>query len=144
MLAEVQKPRVILNRNAIDLGRIYAGVTEVVDYDHKQCITLKNYGNLPAMFQWEEKLDQEKIVARFEPSRGTIPPKSEIQIYFSVTVYIGGNINELFICTIDDVELPLGFELNADAFGLNVSYETTEDTIAGMSLTSSTFKQTAS
>jgi len=24
-----------LNRNTIELGRIYAGVTEVVDYDHK-------------------------------------------------------------------------------------------------------------
>ena len=44
----------------------------------------------------------------------------------------------------DDVELPLGFELNADAFGLNVSYETTEDTTAAMSLTSTTFRQTQS
>jgi hypothetical protein len=31
VLAEVQKPRVVLSRNVIDLGRIYAGVTEVVD-----------------------------------------------------------------------------------------------------------------
>lgn len=32
------------------MGRIYAGVTEVIDFDHKYAITLKNYGNLPAMF----------------------------------------------------------------------------------------------
>lgn len=68
----------MLSRNIIDLGRIYAGITEVIDYDNKQSLTLKNYGNLPAMFQWEEKIDQDKIIARFEPSRGMIPPKSEI------------------------------------------------------------------
>lgn len=39
------------------MGRIYAGVTEVIDYDHKHSIVLKNYGNLPAMFQWEEKIE---------------------------------------------------------------------------------------
>jgi hypothetical protein len=132
---------VTLNRNSIELGRIYAGVTEVVDYDHKQGIVIKNYGNLPALFQWEEKADSDKIIARFEPSRGTIPPKSEIQIYFSVTVYTGGNINELFICNIDDVEIPLGFEFHADSFGLNVSYETTDETIqVPMNMTASTFK----
>lgn len=57
-----------------------------------------------------------------------------------MTVYVGGNINDLFICNIDDVELPLGFELNADAYGLNVSYETTGDIAASMSLTSSTIR----
>jgi hypothetical protein len=50
VVAEVQKPRVALNRNTIEMGRIYAGVTEVIDYDHKQSLVLKNYGNLPAMF----------------------------------------------------------------------------------------------
>lgn len=49
-LAEIQAPRVALNRTMIDLGKIYAGVTEVVDEGHKQCIVLKNYGNIPASF----------------------------------------------------------------------------------------------
>lgn len=31
VVAEVQKPRVTLNRNTINLGKIYAGVTEVVN-----------------------------------------------------------------------------------------------------------------
>jgi hypothetical protein len=64
------------------LGRIYAGVTETIDTDHKQSITIKNYGNLPALFHWEEIIDQEHIIARFEPARGIIPPKSEVQIAF--------------------------------------------------------------
>lgn len=45
----------------------------------------------------------------------------------TVTVYTGGNLNELFLCDIKDMEMPLGFEMMADAYGLNVSYETQED-----------------
>lgn len=63
----------------------------------------------------------------------------------NVTVYIGGNLNELFLCDIRDMELPLGFEMLADAYGLNVSYETTEDqgatqTNAVMSQSNTTMK----
>jgi hypothetical protein len=35
VMAEVQKPRVCLNRNRINLGKIYAGVQERVDIDNK-------------------------------------------------------------------------------------------------------------
>lgn len=63
-----------------------------------------------------------------------------------MTVFIGGNINELFICNIDDVEIPLGFELYADAFGLNVSYEVSaDDASTALSLTNSSgFRATSS
>ena len=40
---------------------------------------------------------------------------------------MGGTIDELFMCDIQDLELPLGFEVKADAFGLNVAYMTSED-----------------
>ena len=40
---------------------------------------------------------------------------------------MGGAIDELFMCNIQDLELPLGFEVKADAFGLNVAYMTSED-----------------
>jgi hypothetical protein len=50
-------------------------------------------------------------------------------------VYTGGTINELFVCNVNDVELPLGFEIHADAFGLNVSYENTDDNSTTMGLT---------
>jgi len=107
----------------VSLGTIYAGVMERVDIDHKQSIVLKNYGNLPAQFSWEEKMDTERIVARFEPRRGVIPPKSEVKIAFTTTLYYGGIVDEVFICNIEDLEVPLGFELRADSFGLNVSHE---------------------
>ena len=55
-------------------------------------------------------------------------------------MFIGGYINELFLCDIDDLELPLGFEMRADAFGLNVTYESVEEATTtatlGMSQTS--------
>jgi hypothetical protein len=111
----------------VSLGTIYAGVMERVDIDHKQSIVLKNYGNLPAQFSWEEKMDTERIVARFEPRRGVIPPKSEIKIAFTTTLYYGGIVDEVFICNIEDLEVPLGFELRADSFGLNVSHEIAQD-----------------
>lgn len=44
-----------------------------------------------------------------------------------LTVFTGGAIDELFMCDIQDLELPLGFEVKADAFGLNVAYMTNED-----------------
>jgi len=58
----------------------------------------------------------------------------------SVTVYTGGNLNELFLCDIQDMELPIGFEMMADAYGLNVSYETQEDQQAAMNNSSTSMK----
>lgn len=41
----------------MELGKIYAGVKEVVEYDSgknkAQAIELINYGNLPVHFKWE-------------------------------------------------------------------------------------------
>lgn len=88
---------------------------------------MKNYGNLPAKFRWTQKNDPDKIVCLFEPASGVIQPKSEIKIKMTVTVFTGGNLSELFLCDIGDMELPIGFEMLADAYGLNVSYETQQD-----------------
>lgn len=41
------------------------------------------------------------------------------------------------------MELPLGFEMMADAYGLNVSYETQEDQTAAMNTSSTSMKSTA-
>jgi hypothetical protein len=38
------------------------------------------------------------------------------------------------------MELPLGFEMMADAYGLNVSYETQEDQTAAMNTSSTSMK----
>ena len=66
-------------------------------------------------------------MANFEPRKGVIPPKKRVKITMELTVYMGGAIDELLMCDIQDLELPLGFEVKADAFGLNVAYMTSED-----------------
>lgn len=86
-----------------------------------------NYGNLPVYFNWEDVDDPERAVARFEPKKGVIAPKKKVKISVELTVFMGGAIDELFMCDIQDLELPLGFEVKADAFGLNVAYMTSED-----------------
>lgn len=138
MHSEVQRPHVALNRAVVDLGRIYAGVTEYINPQskhQKSTIVMKNYGNLPAHFRWVQPNDLERCVAKFEPATGVIQPKSELKIKISVTFYTGGNLNDLFLCDIADMELPIGFEMRADAYGLNVSYETQEDQAAAMNTT---------
>lgn len=136
--SEVQCPHVTLNRVIMNLGRIYAGVTEYINPQSKHqkaALVLKNYGNLPAHFRWQQKNDPERVIAKFEPASGVIQPRSELKVKMNVTVYTGGNLNELFLCDIQDMELPIGFEMLADAYGLNVSYETQDDQSAALNMT---------
>lgn len=68
--ANVEAPKVTLNRVAMNLGRIYAGVTEYVNPQskhQKSSLVLKNYGNLPAHFKWENINNPERIICTFEP-----------------------------------------------------------------------------
>lgn len=60
-----------------------------------------------------------------------------------MTVYYGGPIDELFLCDVEDLELPLGFEVKADAFGLNVVYLTAEEQTGFMSTAGSSFEKTS-
>ncbi len=48
-MAEIQKPLVVLNKEFINLGRIYAGVSETISSDSgERCVILSNFGNIPA------------------------------------------------------------------------------------------------
>lgn len=61
LLGEIQVPKVYLNRETVELGKIYAGIKETIEPDvgkHKtQYLELVNYGNLPVKFKWEEVED---------------------------------------------------------------------------------------
>lgn len=73
--ANIEAPQVSLNRVVMNLGRIYAGVTEYINPQskhNKSCLVLKNYGNLPAFFKWENVNDPERAVCFFEPAQGVI------------------------------------------------------------------------
>ena len=54
-------------------------------------------------------------------------------------MYVGGELDLLFLCDVEDNELPLGFAVEADSFGLNVAYEIPQagdETQYGMTKTS--------
>lgn len=48
--ANIQEPKVCLNRYSINLGKIYAGIQESVWAETKNGIKLKNFGNIPVQF----------------------------------------------------------------------------------------------
>jgi len=78
LMSEIQCPHVTLNRVIMNLGRIYAGVTEYVNPQSKHqkaSLVLKNYGNLPAHFRWKDINEPDRVVCNFEPSRGIIQPR---------------------------------------------------------------------
>lgn len=133
-------PKIFLNREVVELGKIYAGIKETIEFDHgkykNQALELVNYGNLPVTFKWDDVNDPNHCVARFEPKKGTIPPKSKVKVAFELTMYVGGQIDELFMCDVEDMEMPLGFIVKADAFGLNVAYMTGEEQNLNSSITS--------
>ncbi len=93
-----------MNRESIELGKIYAGIRELVASDQgkfkQQALELVNYGNLPVYFNWEDVDDPDRAVARFEPKKGVIPPKNKVKITMELTVFMGGPIDELFMCDI--------------------------------------------
>ena len=49
--ANIQEPKVCLNRYTLDMGRIYAGIQETVRPYDDNSIVLKNYGNIPVWFE---------------------------------------------------------------------------------------------
>lgn len=54
-------------------------------------------------------------------------------------------MDELLVCNIEDMEIPLGIEVHADSYGLNVVYESNEPvskTIKGHRSTKSNMDQT--
>ena len=87
---------------------------------------LKNYGNIPTKFQWNEKMIPDKLKIQLDPARGTIAPHSEFVINIKLTAYLGGNLNEIIykehLSNTSDIDFPLGFVIKADVFGLRVVY----------------------
>ena len=69
---------------------------------------------------------------KFEPSSGVVPPKTNLPIKFSIKPKQGGTLEEIFVCNVEGVELPLGFELRTKVLGLSVEYEIIDDGPAGV------------
>ena len=78
--ANIQKIKICLSRYNMDLGLIYAGIKQIIDSRHSQSVIMKNYGNIPAKFDWNEVVIPDKLKIQFDPPRGTIAPHSEFVV----------------------------------------------------------------
>ena len=57
------------------------------------------------------------------PQTGVLEAKSEIHIKFKFVVKLFGKFSFFFRCNCDALDLPIGFELTGDVFGLDIAYE---------------------
>ena len=51
---------------------------------------------------------EDEITTIIEPCKGVVKPKEEQLIIFTITFYKGGNLEELYICNVQGMDLPLG------------------------------------
>jgi hypothetical protein len=49
-----------------------------------------------------------------EPTRGIVKARSHQPIKMTFTFFKGGNIEELLVCNVEDMEMPLGFLLKSN------------------------------
>jgi hypothetical protein len=88
---EVQEPVICLNRYLLDYPKMYANkIYTVKSTTDPNCIILRNLGNIPSKFQWEEVNNEDIIQSALSPMSGVIEAKSEIQIKLKFTVKLYG------------------------------------------------------
>ena len=85
-------------------------------------ITIINPSNLPIHFKWDNIFEAEKFTAEFEPNQGKIEPHSSIKIKYKVIYFFLAHIDDLFVCHIDEMDIPLGVVIQGDVIGLDIDY----------------------
>ena len=90
-------------------------------------ITIINPSNLPITFKWDNLFEADRITAEFEPNSGTIPPHSKQNITFKIIYFFIAHIDDLFVCHINEMDIPLGVVVQGDVIGLDIAYELLEE-----------------
>ncbi|EGR30726.1 hypothetical protein IMG5_124930 [Ichthyophthirius multifiliis] len=122
--AEIQKINVSLNTFQLNFERIYISKEyRLMKGQSEQYIELQNLGNLQCKFSWELDTKQQMLKYTFEPSTGILKAKEVLPIKFTFIPQLGGNFEEIFICNIEGVEYPLGFELKSYIQGLTIEFD---------------------
>lgn len=98
-------------------------VYTIKDPSDPKSIILRNMGNIPSNFEWIDCNNSEIIQTVLVPQKGVIEPKSDIHIKFKFVVKLFGKFSFYFKCNVDALDIPIGFELKADVYGLDISYE---------------------
>ena len=116
---------------------IYVGVPITFN---DNAIRIINPSNLPINFEWENIFIPDEKIIEFSPITGTIPPRSFIEIHYKMTfnlskkkyfnfkiIFSVQDLDEIYICKIKEMDVPLGVNIKGSVTGLEISYELTED-----------------
>ena len=86
-------------------------------------ITIINPSNLPVHFKWDNVFELDKLSAEFEPNTGEIPPHSKVDIKFKIIYFFLSTVDDMFVCHIDEMDIPLGVVVQGTVIGLDIGYE---------------------
>ena len=86
-------------------------------------ITIINPSNLPIHFKWDNVFEADKLSAEFEPNMGEIPPHGKAEINFKIVYFFLSNVDDMFVCHIDEMDIPLGVVVQGTVIGLDIGYE---------------------
>ena len=86
-------------------------------------ITILNPSNLPIHFKWDNVFEVDRLTAEFEPNTGEIPPHEKIDIKFKIVYFYLAAVDDMFICHIDELDIPLGVIVQGTVTGLDIGYE---------------------
>ena len=86
-------------------------------------ITIINPSNLPIHFKWDNVFETDKLTAEFEPNTGVVPPHGKVDINFKIVYFFLSSVDDMFICHIDELDIPLGVVVQGTVIGLDIGYE---------------------
>ena len=86
-------------------------------------ITIINPSNLPIHFKWDNVFENDKLTADFEPNTGVVPPHGKVDINFKIVYFFLSSVDDMFICHIDELDIPLGVVVQGTVIGLDIGYE---------------------
>lgn len=95
-------------------------------------VEIRNPSNLPVQFEWENIHVQDEFLVEFTPQSGVVIPKSSLKITYKIIYYKSGSVDNLFICNIKEMDIPLGLVIQGRVTGLDIKYELTDDTLSYM------------
>jgi len=86
-------------------------------------ITIINPSNLPIHFKWDNVFEADKLSAEFEPNTGEIPPHGKVDINFKIVYFFLSAVDDMFVCHIEEMDIPLGVVVQGIVIGLDIGYE---------------------
>jgi len=86
-------------------------------------ITIINPSNLPIHFKWDNVFEADKLSAEFEPNTGVVPPHGKIDINFKIVYFFLSTVDDMFVCHIEEMDIPLGIVVKGEVIGLDIGYE---------------------